>query len=336
MFWAWWLPLFLAISMYFWIAFLRCPYSMKWKQYIVIAGVVVLISSIYSISWGQVQIPSAPTDGKASVQGSVQDASTKIPVAGATVAAKSQDGIIKAQQLTDASGKFKLTLMAKQAYTFIIQANGYDSHEEPLNFTSDRVNTLTMRPKLLYRTGTKPVTTTAAIPAQPSTVAATSAEINLPSATVTAQPSAASRTDAGNARITPPKTLDAKVIYTPPLVVAPAGKTTQLRAIQFVQSKPELLPDAMPALEQLLAFMQSKPTAEIELSGHTDNQGDFDENLRLSKQRVDVVKAYLVQNGIEASRVTTRGYGPTRPIASNKSEATRQQNRRVEMILIKD
>lgn len=304
---------------------------MNLKKYVVLAGVIILSSPIHSISWGQVQMQPAPTDGKASVQGSVQDASTKSPVVGATVMAKSQDGAVKAQQLTDAGGRFRLNLIAKQTYTLVIQANGYDAHDEPLNFTSDRVNTLTMRPKLLYRTGTKPVSQ----PAQPSTAVAASTEVNLPTTTVTSQPSVATSTDAGNARVTPPKTLDAKVIYTPPLVVAPVGKTTQLKAIQFVQSKSELLPDAMPALEQLLAFMQSNPTAEIELSGHTDNQGDFDENLRLSKQRVDIVKAYLVQNGIVASRITTRGYGPTRPIASNNSESSRQLNRRVEMIVLK-
>ncbi|MBD2753563.1 OmpA family protein [Spirosoma validum] len=304
---------------------------MKWKEYVVIAGCLALSNLTPAISWGQVQLQPAPTDGKAFVQGSVQDAVTKSPVVGATIMAKSQDGMIKAQQFTDASGKFRLNLTAKQTYILVIQANGYDLHDESLSFTSDRVNTLTMRPKLLYRTGTTPVSQ----PAQPSTTVATSTEVNLPTTTVIAPPSALSGTDASNARVAPPKTLDAKVMYTPPLVVAPVGKTTQLKAIQFVQSKSELLPDAMPALEQLLAFMQGKPTAEIELSGHTDNQGNFDENLRLSKQRVDVVKAYLVQNGIEANRITTRGYGPTRPIASNNSESSRQLNRRVEMIVLK-
>ncbi len=81
--------------------------------------------------------------------------------------------------------------------------------------------------------------------------------------------------------------------------------------------------------------MQEHPTAEIELAGHTDNQGDFDENLRLSKQRVDVVKEYLVKNGVAANRISTRGFGPTRPIASNNSEATRKLNRRVEMTVLK-
>jgi outer membrane protein OmpA-like peptidoglycan-associated protein len=125
------------------------------------------------------------------------------------------------------------------------------------------------------------------------------------------------------------------VVYAPPILVTTPGKTTQLRAIQFVQSKTELLPEAQPALEQLAAFLKNNPTTEIELSGHTDNQGDFDENVRLSKQRVDVVKAYLVANGIAASRITTRGYGPTRPIASNNAESTRQLNRRVEMTVLK-
>ena len=304
---------------------------MKWKNVVFIAGVVV-ISRLTPTS-GQVrpQYLPAPTDGRVSVEGSVQDAATKRPIPGATVQAKNQAGAVQAQQFTDAGGRFQIALNAKQAYTLIIQASGYDPYDEPLTFTSDRVNTLTMRvPKVLYKTGTKPAS-------QPTNSPATVAA----SATAPATPAVAPPASAGNegvasvTRVTPPKTLDAKVMYTPPLVVAPVGKTTQLRAIQFVQSKAELLPDALPALEQLLAFMESKPTVEIELSGHTDNQGDFDENLRLSKQRVDVVKAYLVQNGIAASRITTRGYGPTRPIANNKSEATRPLNRRVEMIVVR-
>ena len=117
--------------------------------------------------------------------------------------------------------------------------------------------------------------------------------------------------------------------------MAPVGKATQLQALQFVQSQPDLLPEAQPALDQLLGFMRDHPTAEIELAGHTDNQGDFDKNLQLSKQRVDVVKDYLVKNGVDARRITTRGYGPTRPIASNNREATRQLNRRVEMTVVK-
>lgn len=119
-------------------------------------------------------------------------------------------------------------------------------------------------------------------------------------------------------------------------VAEPDNKAANsLQAIQFVQSQAEFLPSAQPALEQLLAFMQNNPTVEIELGGHTDNQGDFDQNVLLSKKRVDLVKEYLVKNGIAANRISTRGYGPTRPIASNKSEVTRQLNRRVEMVVLK-
>jgi outer membrane protein OmpA-like peptidoglycan-associated protein len=108
-----------------------------------------------------------------------------------------------------------------------------------------------------------------------------------------------------------------------------------LQSIQFVQSKAEFLPSSQPALDQLVAFMRDNPKIEIELAGHTDNQGDFDKNVLLSKQRVDLVKQHLVTNGIATNRITTRGYGPTRPIASNNTEATRQLNRRVEMFVTK-
>lgn len=109
----------------------------------------------------------------------------------------------------------------------------------------------------------------------------------------------------------------------------------QLQAVQFVQGKAEFLPGAESAVEQIVAFMRDKPTVEIELAGHTDNQGDFDKNVLLSKQRVELVKEYMVKNGIAANRIATRGYGPTRPIASNNSENTRQLNRRVELSITK-
>ena len=116
---------------------------------------------------------------------------------------------------------------------------------------------------------------------------------------------------------------------------SPEKPANPLQAVQFVQSKAEFLPSAQPALDELVTFMRGRPTVEIELAGHTDNQGDFDQNVLLSKQRVELVKAYLVKNGITANRISTRGYGPTRPIASNNAETTRQLNRRVEMIVVK-
>ena len=304
---------------------------MKWINCVVVAGGICLNNVVPSIGWSQPQQSTKPANGIVSVEGSVQDAATKKPIISATVMAKTQAGAVQAKQLTQADGSFLLKLDSKQTYVLTFQANGYETYDEPLAFTSTRVESLRKRPTLLYLPGTRP----AGIPTT-SAPAATTSAVAVSNTIATPQSTSGNAASTTNARVAPPKTLDAKVVYTPPLVVAAVGKTTQLRAIQFVQSKPELLPDAMPALEQLLQFLQGKPTAEIELSGHTDNQGDFDENLRLSKQRVEVVKEYLVKNGIAASRITTRGYGPTRPIASNNTEATRQLNRRVEMIVVKE
>lgn len=138
--------------------------------------------------------------------------------------------------------------------------------------------------------------------------------------------------------------ISTKSLYTPTTnnaaknstaVNASNGDFKKMQAIQFVQSQAEFLPSSQTALDELVAFMRDKPTVEIELGGHTDNQGDFDQNVALSKKRVDLVKSYLVKNGIDAKRITTRGFGPTRPVASNRTEETRKLNRRVEMTITK-
>jgi outer membrane protein OmpA-like peptidoglycan-associated protein len=281
-----------------------------------------------------------PSSTTASIEGSVVDAATRQPVVGATISIKNQNGGSSSQQQVGPDGGYRFTVDSRQSYMLTNKADGYEPLEESIVFTSTKVERLQRRPTLLYRIGTKPAQPTSSPAASapkttPAPVASTSVA---PKTTppVSEQPAVSNSSAPVRERVTPTKTLDAKVTYTPPLIVAPAGKTTQLPAIQFVQSKAELLPNAQPALEQLLEFMRGKPTVEIELAGHTDNQGDFDENLRLSKQRVDLVKDYLVKNGITANRVSTRGYGPTRPIASNNSEATRQLNRRVEMTVVKE
>ena len=74
---------------------------------------------------------------------------------------------------------------------------------------------------------------------------------------------------------------------------------------------------------------------EIKLEGHTDNQGDPALNLKLSQDRVNEVKKYLVSKGIATSRITTEGFGDTKPLGSNEEEATRKLNRRVEFRVTK-
>ncbi|RZK87111.1 MAG: OmpA family protein, partial [Pedobacter sp.] len=71
----------------------------------------------------------------------------------------------------------------------------------------------------------------------------------------------------------------------------------------------------------------------LKLAGHTDNTGGRELNLRLSKERAESVKTYLVSQGVNASRVEATGYGPDQPISTNKTAAGRQENRRVEFTL---
>lgn len=111
------------------------------------------------------------------------------------------------------------------------------------------------------------------------------------------------------------------------------SKNHTLKRLYFVQSEAKLLPESIPEMEKLAMLLKEKPEINISLFGHTDNQGDFNLNLKLSRERAESVKAFLVENGINGNRITTKGYGNTRPIASNSEETTRRLNRRVEMVV---
>ena len=114
------------------------------------------------------------------------------------------------------------------------------------------------------------------------------------------------------------------------------GRSIVLKTIRFKQSKSEFLVESTDELTKLLNYLREYTRVEIELHGHTDNQDDFQLNLDLSRQRAELIKAYLVRNGIAAYRIECRGFGGTRPVASNTREETRQLNRRVEMIIKKN
>ena len=120
------------------------------------------------------------------------------------------------------------------------------------------------------------------------------------------------------------------------LLLAPmkVGSMIALNNVWFVQSKPVLLPDSYPELDRLVQILKENPTIKIEISGHTDNVGNPKQNQKLSEDRVITIKNYLVAHGIAANRLTGKGYGSSRPIASNDKEETRRLNRRVEFRII--
>ncbi|MGN7887699.1 OmpA family protein [Dyadobacter sp. 22481] len=112
-----------------------------------------------------------------------------------------------------------------------------------------------------------------------------------------------------------------------------AGDTLQL-LLHFEQSSAVLLPDSEPELEKVLRFLIEHPSAKVELIGHTDNVGDPVKNFRLSGDRVNAIKGYLVGNKISAHRIYCRSMGGRKPIAENSSEENRKKNRRVEMRVV--
>jgi len=113
------------------------------------------------------------------------------------------------------------------------------------------------------------------------------------------------------------------------------GATIKLDKVYFSRGTAQLIDSSYAELNRIVEVMQENPAMEIELAGHTDNQGDPDKNLELSRKRVEKVKQYLVKKGIEKQRIEGKGYGGSRPIASNASEQTRMLNRRVEFVITK-
>lgn len=113
------------------------------------------------------------------------------------------------------------------------------------------------------------------------------------------------------------------------------GTTVNLKNVLFAQGRTDILPESFPELDLVVAFLKNNPKVRIELMGHTDGRGNPADNVKLSQERVDKVKDYLVSRGIERRRISGKGYGGSRPIASNDTEESRRMNRRVEFVIRK-
>ena len=105
-----------------------------------------------------------------------------------------------------------------------------------------------------------------------------------------------------------------------------------MHGILFDIDKASLKPESMGSINQIYALLKKDPSLKFEIDGHTDNTGDAAHNVTLSQQRADAVKTQLVSMGIDASRLSTKGFGDTKPIDTNDTPEGKANNRRVEFI----
>jgi len=100
--------------------------------------------------------------------------------------------------------------------------------------------------------------------------------------------------------------------------------------VQFDTSMDTIREEYRDILVRFARVMKNHPGLKVMIEGHTDNVGNAESNLELSRKRAESVKSFLVSEGIDASRIATMGYGQSRPVADNASEQGRERNRRVE------
>jgi outer membrane protein OmpA-like peptidoglycan-associated protein len=113
-------------------------------------------------------------------------------------------------------------------------------------------------------------------------------------------------------------------------------KTYTLNEVYFDTGLATLKPSSFKALNDLYEAMKLKPTMIIEIGGHTDNTGTSEVNMKLSQDRANAVRNYIINKGIAANRITAVGYGDTMPVADNSTEDGRSKNRRTEVSIIKE
>lgn len=112
------------------------------------------------------------------------------------------------------------------------------------------------------------------------------------------------------------------------------GAAYQLNNIYYNTNSAELMPESKDVVNEFAEYLKEHPTIKIEVQGHTDNVGNAASNLALSTDRAFTVYALLQDKGIDKSRLSFKGYGPNKPVASNDSPEGRARNRRTEFVIL--
>ena len=103
-----------------------------------------------------------------------------------------------------------------------------------------------------------------------------------------------------------------------------------LLGVNFDVDKATIRPEAYPILEHAYDVLKENPSVKVEIQGHTDSDASDAYNLKLSQKRAETVKEYLAKKGIEAGRMSTVGFGETKPISDNTTPTGKAKNRRIE------
>ena len=114
------------------------------------------------------------------------------------------------------------------------------------------------------------------------------------------------------------------------------GKVMRLDALIFQQRSAIISPESYPELNSVAEMLHSNPKMVIQLEGHTDTRGDAKLNLKLSQQRVDAVRDYLLKRGVAKIRVKTKAFGGTMPLSKENTEEAHKLNRRVEARILEN
>src|SRR5215216_4663400 len=124
-----------------------------------------------------------------------------------------------------------------------------------------------------------------------------------------------------------------KDLYLVPIEV---GQVVRLNNVFFDFDKWDLRPESFVELDRVVKLLTENPNIVIEMSAHTDSYGSDDYNIKLSDNRARSVMEYILGKGIDPSRISSKGYGETKPVAPNDTPENRQLNRRVEFTIVKD
>jgi outer membrane protein OmpA-like peptidoglycan-associated protein len=123
-------------------------------------------------------------------------------------------------------------------------------------------------------------------------------------------------------------------VYVAPEPAAPAKKLV-LEGVNFDFDKAALRQEDVGSLDNDVATLKSWGDVDIEVAGHTDSMGSDAYNMKLSQQRADAVRNFLISRGVAADRLTAKGYGESQPVADNATDEGRFKNRRVELVPLK-